>query len=259
MNKFFEFRAELPKSITGILGVIGTVTIVLVWGLISLFLPPSILPSPLAVLSAFPELHFQDALILNAFYSVKLNTYGAIQAVTISILLGFFLGLIPLFRDMFKRHIDTIRFVPLTALTGLFILYFGIEDTMKIQFLSFGIVVYLLPVVIQRINDFEEVYIQTAKTLGANRWQMVIKVFWRGVIPKLFDDVRVIIPLSWTYIIVAELVNKTEGIGAMAYGAARQSRIDKVFALLLTIILIGYLQDQLFTWADKKLFKHKYQ
>jgi NitT/TauT family transport system permease protein len=68
----------------------------------------------------------------------------------------------------------------------------------------------------------------------------------------------VLTAISWTYIIVAELVNKTGGVGALIFTAARQSRLDKVFAVLFVIIIIGILQDKLFQWLDKKLFPFKH-
>jgi NitT/TauT family transport system permease protein len=86
---------------------------------------------------------------------------------------------------------------------------------------------------------------------------MIRTVFIPGVLPKLYDDIRVLTAISWTYIIVAELVNRSGGVGAMIYSAARQSRIDKVFALLLVIVLVGFLQDKLLSWLDKKLFPFK--
>jgi NitT/TauT family transport system permease protein len=260
MNYLFELRGQLTKQLSTILGVIGSFLILIIWWAITEFagISSALLPSPQKVLVSYSELHFEDALILNIFYSIKLNLYGALEAIIISIVFGFVLGLFPIFREMFRKHLDTIRFIPLTAITGLFILYFGIEDEMKIQFLSFGIIVYLLPIVIQRISELEDVYVQTAKTLGASDFQLIFKVFWAGVIPKLFDDIRVIIPLSWTYIIVAELVNKSGGIGSLAYTSARQSRTDKVFAILFVIIAIGFIQDRLFATLDKMLFKYKY-
>jgi NitT/TauT family transport system permease protein len=93
--------------------------------------------------------------------------------------------------------------------------------------------------------------------MGASNWQMVRKVYWPFVTSRIFDDIRVLTAISWTYIIVAELVNKTGGVGALIYTAARQSRLDKVFAILLVIIIIGVLQDRLFVWLDKVLFPYK--
>lgn len=219
----------------------------------------AILPSPISVLASFKELHFEDMLVRNTLYSIKLNLLGYIEAIVISILLGFIIGLIPFFKSLLNRYIEAIRFLPLTAVTGLFIAWFGIETNMKVQFLAFGIIVYLLPVVVYRISQIDNIYLQTAYTMGASNWQMVRKVYWPFVTSRIFDDIRVLTAISWTYIIVAELVNKTGGVGALIYTAARQSRLDKVFAILIVIIIIGVLQDRLFVWLDKVLFPYKHK
>jgi NitT/TauT family transport system permease protein len=260
MKRFFELRGVLPSKEILLIEAGGFVFFLLVWLLITTFelIPPALLPSPVKVLTSFKELHFEDALVRNALYSIKLNLLGYVEAIAISIPVGFAIGLLPLFRGLFQKYLDTFRFIPLTAVTGLFIAWFGIETDMKVQFLAFGILVYLLPVVIQRIDDVDSVYIDTVTTLGASKWQVIKSVFVPAVLMRVSDDIRVLVAISWTYIIVAELVNKSGGIGALAYTAARQSRIDKVFAILLVIILIGFIQDKLFIRLDKILFPHKY-
>lgn len=150
------------------------------------------------------------------------------------------------------------RYLPLTALTGLFIIWFGIEDQMKIAFLAFGIIVYLLPVVVQRIDEVEDVYLKTVFTLGATNWQTIRSVYLPAVMSKLMDDIRVLTAISWTYIIIAELLNRQGGIGSLIYIKARQGQVDRVFAVLLVIILIGFVQDRLFVYMDRRLFPHKY-
>lgn len=260
LKKLIELRGKLDKKTSFAIEAIGFIIIMAVWSFITAknLIPPSILPAPWKVLSSFKELHFEDALVLNAIYSIKLNLYGYIGAVAAALALGFPIGLYPVVRSLSSRYIDASRFIPLTAVTGIFIAWFGIETTMKVLFLAFGIFVYLLPVVVQRIDESNETYIQTAQTLGASKWQLISTVIWPDVMHKLSDDVRVLVAISWTYIIVAELVNKSGGIGALAFASARQSRMDKVFAVLLVIILIGFVQDRLFRWGDRILFPSKY-
>jgi NitT/TauT family transport system permease protein len=216
-----------------------------------------ILPSPIAMVKSFGELHTEDALVRNTAYSVALNFAGYMEAIALALLLGFLIGLVPFFGSFLGRYVDAIRFLPLTAVTGLFIAWFGIETNMKVQFLAFGIFVYLLPVVVQRIKEVEKTYLQTAYTLGASSWQTIRTVFWPSVTSRIFDDIRVLTAISWTYIIVAEMINRTGGVGSMIWLAARQSRLDKVFAILFVIIIIGIIQDKLFQWLDKLLFPYK--
>jgi NitT/TauT family transport system permease protein len=215
------------------------------------------LPSPLLVIKAIPEMFNRDSLIPNILKSIKLNIYGYIIAIIISLIIGFLIGLIPLFRGLFSRILDAGRFIPLTAVTGIFILWLGIGSEMKVMFLAFGILVYLIPVVVQRIDEVQSVYLHTVYTLGANAWQTVRSVYVPYVMSKLIDDVRVLTAISWTYITIAEMLNKSGGIGELIWEAKRQSRIDKAFAVLLIIILIGILQDRLFVFLNQVFFPHK--
>jgi NitT/TauT family transport system permease protein len=75
---------------------------------------------------------------------------------------------------------------------------------------------------------------------------------------RLSDDVRVLTAVSWTYIVYAELINAHAGVGYLIYLSQRQSRVDKMFAILFTIIFIGFLQDQFFKFLDRKFFPYKY-
>jgi NitT/TauT family transport system permease protein len=129
---------------------------------------------------------------------------------------------------------------------------------MKVSFLAVGIFVYLLPTVILRVDEVKEVYVQTVKTLGASRWQVIKTVFIPDVLSRAFDDIKVLAPISWTYIIIAEMINKTGGLGSMAYLFGRQSRADKAFAILVIIIFIGIVLDKIFTGLDRLFFPHKY-
>ena len=72
------------------------------------------------------------------------------------------------------------------------------------------------------------------------------------------DDIRVLTAISWTYIIIAELVNRQGGIGSLIYIKARQGQVPKVFAILIVIILIGLVQDMIFVFISKRLFPHKH-
>ena len=220
----------------------------------------SLLPSPVEVVTSLGELYTQNNLLANLFYSLYLNLAGYLLAVLIAIPIGFLIGLFPLFKALFSRNVDALRFVPLTAVTGLFIAWFGLGSSMKVAFLAFGIIVYLLPVVVQRVLEVEDVYVQTAYTLGATKWQRIKSVFIPAVLSRVSDDIRVLVAISWTYIIVTEVVNANSGgIGALAFKMARQSQIDKVFAILLVIIIVGFLQDLLFKLIDRLLFDFKYQ
>lgn len=216
-------------------------------------------PLPSQVVQSYPKLVQKDELFYNSCRSVWLNLQGYFWAIVICIPIGFLIGLVPLFKGLFSKPVDALRYLPLTALIGIFIIWFGIYDEMKIAFLAFGIIVYLLPVVAQRIGEVNDVYTKTVFTLGANDWQTVKNVYFPSVMAKVIDDIRVLTAISWTYIIVAEYINKDGGgLGALIYIKRRLGQVPDMFAILLIIVLIGFFQDSLFIYLDKRLFPHKY-
>jgi len=221
---------------------------------------PGILPKPISVLKAFPDLVQSNKLFKNMFRSIGLNLAGYIEAICLAIPVGFLIGLLPFFRGLFQRQVDAFRYVPLTAVTGLFILWFGLGTDMQVHFLAFGILIYLLPVVVQRIDEVDKVYTKTVYTLGATDWQTFRSVYFPAVVSRLSDDIRVLTAISWTYIIVAEGLGGQGGLGSLIWRIGqRQGRVDKTFALLIIIIIIGILQDRLFVYLDKKFFPFKHQ
>lgn len=218
-----------------------------------------VVPLPTEVAASYRRLVQNDNLFGNALRSIWLNFQGYFWAVLLCIPIGFVVGLFPLFRGMFSRPVDALRYLPLTALIGVFIIWFGIYDEMKVAFLAFGIIVFLLPIVISRIDDVEDVYLSTVFTLGASKWQTIKSVYFPAVMSRLLDDIRVLTAVSWTYIIVAEYINKDGGgLGALIYIKRRLQQVPDMFALILVIILIGFLQDRIFVYLSKRLYPHRF-
>ncbi len=255
-----DIDGELSTSFTGDAGEVSLANGGVQFKNTNPLFSKSILPSPIAVVKSYKELWNENNLAYHTMFSVSLNLMGYLVAILIAVPLGFLIGLFPFFRGLFSRNVDALRFIPLTAVTGLFMAWFGLGVGMKIAFLAFGIIVYLLPVVVQRIDELDKVYLQTTYTMGASQWQQIKSVFFPAILSKISDDIRVLVAISWTYIIVAEMLNASDGgIGALVYTSARQSHIDKVFAILIIIILIGFIQDLLFKLLDRFLFPFKHQ
>jgi len=260
----FNLRGRIPQQYRLLLELSGVGLILLVWYILSYGDDPIMskltLPSPRLVFASYGEMITDNDLVQNTFRSIGLNLGGYIKALLWTLPIGFVIGLFPMFRGLFHRTIDAIRFVPLAACTVLFIVWYGTSIPMKVNFLAFGIFIFLLPIVVQRIDEVKDVYLKTVYTIGANKWQTIKSVYIPSVMSKLIDDIRILTAISWTYIVVAETINSEEGgLGALTYIVRRQSQTDKLFAILILFIFIGIIQDRIFVRLDKELFPHKYQ
>lgn len=265
--ELFKMGGHVGKKTDTAIFFIGLLLLLVFWygvtssGLIS----NRILPNPVDVISSYSSMLSDANLATNTWYSIKLNLLGYFYALLIAIPLGFIIGMYPIGKSLFNRIFDSFRFIPIPACSGIFIAIFGIAFTMKASFLAFGILIYILPTVIQRVNDLQNsandkefVYLQTIKTLGATPWQKFKYVYFPFVMGKVSDDIRVLTAISWTYITIVEILNKTGGIGSLISTFSRQSRTPEVFALIFLIVLIGISQDLLFKALDKVLFPYKH-
>ena len=218
-----------------------------------------VMPTPQKTWNAFTEMQTDDNLFGNILFSIRINLVGYLKCIIAALVVGFAIGLFPTIRKMFSQQVNALRFVPITALMGIFIAISGLTIATKINFLAFGIWVYLVPVVVQRIDEVNEVHLQMMKTLGASFWQTVRYVTWPSVISRLSDDIRILVGISWTYIIVAELAGIQGGLGSLIFLGERQSNVGKVYAVIFIIVAIGIIQDALFRLIDRLLFRFKYQ
>lgn len=266
---------RLPLELGG-----AVVLLMLWWGAAVLFaLPKTLLPTPGDVLAAFPALLAganvpttwlqralpwlpfagEQTILWHAFCSIVLNILSYVVAVGVAVPVGFAIGLFGPVRAMLERELTGFRYAPITAFVGVFIAWFGLSLGVKVAFLAFGVLVYLIPQVVQRVDEVEAVYVDTAKTCGATRWQRIRSVFWPLVAARLSDDCRTLVPITWTYLIIAEGFNLTEGgLGAHAMARTRSGQWDYVFALVVIILAIGFWMDKAWLAIDRKVFRWKY-
>src|SRR5258706_2615916 len=174
-----------------LLQLLGWVVIFAVWYLITNYgiINTHVLPTPQKTFNAFKEMKREDNLGRNMLFSVRINLLGYLKCIIGAIVFGFAIGLNPTMRKMFSHQVSALRFVPITAMMGIFIAISGLTIATKINFLAFGIWVYLVPVVVQRIDEVSLTHLQMMKTLGASAWQTLIHVQWKSVIARLSDHI----------------------------------------------------------------------
>ena len=265
MKELFKFGGFPSKKEMTVAGIIGGICVLFLWYLVAItgVVSNKILPNPIDMLCSIPDLFTHHNLVGNIGYTVSLNLLGYVIALAIAIPLGFIIGIYPVPRAMFQKPLEGLRFLALPATTGLFVASLGLGFEMKATFLAVGILIYILPAVAQRVTDLQNpqnvkdnVYLQTAVTIGMSNWDMFRYVYWPYVMERVYCDVRNLVAVSYTYVTIAENINRDGGVGALIGVFARQSRIPEVYALLFVIVIIGIIQDSLFRVMDPILFKH---
>lgn len=271
LKKLFKFGGESDfGTIQNILiTIIGFTIIIMGWHFVSVnsIIPTNILPDPFKVAYSYTNLFSDYHLLGNTWFSLKMNLLCYVYAICLSLPIGFVITLYPFFNLLFSKYITSIRFLPFVAISSIFVAIFGLTFNMKVWFLTAALMVYIIPAVVNKINDLQNpkndkdnVYLQTIKTLGASNWQKFKYVYWPYVTSGVADTCRDLLAVSWTYVTVAELIYKDgeiTGLGALINTMIRQSNIPEAYALIVLIICIGFMQDLIFSKIIKKLFPYK--
>jgi NitT/TauT family transport system permease protein len=256
-STFFELRSPLPRGTAAAIGFVMPVLVLGAWCLVTYggFAPPDFLPSPTEVVRGTLQLFIDHNLWGAIVTSSRRILFAFLLASALALPLGVLMGAFEPINRLFEPIMAPLRYMPISAFIPLLILWFGIYEKQKIAFLFLGVFVYLLPVVVTAIRAVPEELVQTARTLGASKLQVVRTVLLPGALPEIFDSFRVMNAILWTYVILAEAVNPEYGLGYMVELARTHQKASWSFAGLLVIGGIGLLTDFLIRSLSSLLFR----
>ncbi|WP_417498833.1 ABC transporter permease [Methylophaga sp.] len=163
----------------------------------------------------------------------------------ISLIVGILIGIIPLLRAGFAPVVTVISLVPPLAILPILFILFGLGEVAKITLIVLGITPFLIRDVQLRVMALPEELIIKAQTLGASTWQLIVRVVLPQVLPKLIDAVRLSLGAAWLFLIAAEAISATEGLGYRIFLVRRYLAMDVILPYVLWITLLAFLTDYL--------------
>jgi NitT/TauT family transport system permease protein len=217
------------------------------------------LPQPHKVLWAFVEMQREGILWQYAWDSTYRVMVGWALAAAVSIPLGVLVATSRRAGLVLGPLMEFARYLPVVALVPLTLLYFGIGDGQKFAVIFLGTFFQLVLMVADSVAAVPRDLCRAAATLGASRMQTYALVLLPGALPGILDDLRITVGWAWTYLVVAELVAANSGLGYMILKSQRFLAIDRIFAGLMAIGLLGLATDYLFKkftrlavpWSEK--------
>jgi ABC-type nitrate/sulfonate/bicarbonate transport system permease component len=247
-----------PYSIQSYKEVITVVSLVGITGIWWIIAAMSVMvPSPLEVFNAFITLSWRDGTspLFDAAVASSLRILTAsVLVIIVGVPIGILMGASPLLDSLISPILDPFRSAPVVALLPLFVIWLGIDETMKIAFLFTGAVIYLIPMVRDAMKAVPYPYWEMIKDLGGTPWECVRHGMLPIAAPRIADAVITCFSIMWTYITVAEYVNASSGLGQLIQNARRFSALDQVIAGIITIIVLSFLTFKLLSIIRRKAF-----
>lgn len=230
--------------------------ILLVWQLLSADSGPRsiFLPTPGSVVEAFRELFTSQSFIVDIGASIYRVTAGFLLAAIVAVPLGLLAGSIKFIDRLVQPINDFTRYLPVPAFIPLSILWLGTGDAQKILIIFIGTVFQVIPLVADTAANIPRNLIDLGYTCGASRRQTLTKVILPWCAPTIYDHLRVALGWAWGYLVIAELVAATSGIGHVIIQAQRFIQTPRVIAGIIMIGIIGLVFDLCFRLPKKKIF-----
>jgi NitT/TauT family transport system permease protein len=204
--------------------------------------PFKVLPQPGEVFRAFRGLWFEQGLGRELWTSFSMNLEALALTIVISLLLSYMV-VVPAFRPI-AMAISKGRFLGLAGLTFLFTLTFGGGRPLKISLLVFSMTVFFVTSMASVVLEIPREKFDHARTLRMNEWKVVWEVVILGTADRAFEVLRQNAAIGWMMLTMVEGISRSEGgVGAMLLNQNKHFHLAEVFAIQLTILIVGMLQD----------------
>jgi NitT/TauT family transport system permease protein len=188
----------------------------------------------------------------------RLVTALAISAVT-GLALGVAIGVLPYLRATIAPFVAAVSLIPPLAVLPILFIVAGLGEAAKIILIIIGVAPLLVRDLAMRTAELPAEQIIKAQTLGASTWQLVLRVVLPQMWPRLIDALRLVLGSAWLFLIAAEAIASTEGLGYRIFLVRRYLAMDVILPYVAWITLLAFSMDLLlrllrakaFAWAER--------
>jgi NitT/TauT family transport system permease protein len=239
-------KAEIPRHVYLAFSSVCGILAVGAWCALSYgqLVEDYFLPAPHTVLVAAYQTALDGSLAEHTAASVLVIFAGFALASVISVPLGILMGSFKLVEALIEPVTNFMRYLPVSALIPLLILWVGIGIEEKIAVIFLGTVFQQLILIADTSARVPQDLLDVSYTLGATRRQVITRVLVPATLPGVMDTLRVTMGWAWTFLVVAELVAADKGLGYMILNAMRGLFTEQIFLGILVIGLLGLVTDQ---------------
>lgn len=221
------------------------------------FFNPRFLPSPIDVIKTGYKYVMDGSLWEHIFSSLYRTVLGFGLGTAIALLLGIIITQSKLLDNLISPILNMIGPIPVFAFLPMFIIWFGIGETSKVVLIAYATFMPLLTYTIDGIRNTDPVLIRSAKSLGASNFQVFTKVIMKSALPNVFVGMKVSLALTFSALVVAEMMGASKGLGFMINNARNWFKIDDMF-LAAALIGVEYtIFYSILSGIESMLFKWK--
>jgi NitT/TauT family transport system permease protein len=181
--------------------------------------------------------------------SLKRLAIGLAISAAVGLCLGIASGVLPLFSAPLSPLLTVLSMVPPLAILPILFIVFGLGELSKVMLIVIGITPVLARDLEQRAREIPVELLIKAQTLGASTWTLILRVVLPQLLPRLLISLRLVLGSAWLFLIAAEAIASTDGLGYRIFLVRRYLAMDMILPYVVWITLLAWLMD----WGLKAL------
>ncbi len=190
--------------------------------------------------------------------SLRRLSIGMGVAAALGLVLGLAIGALPLVGAPLSPLVTAISLIPPMAILPILFILFGLDELSKIMLIVIGVAPILIRDLCQRTKELPREQLVKAQTLGANSWQVIVRVLLPQITPRLLDAVRLSLGTAWLFLIAAEAIASSDGLGYRIFLVRRYMAMDVILPYVAWITLLAFCTDWLLLKLNQRLYPWYY-
>lgn len=179
---------------------------------------------------------------------------GVGVAALIGLLFGIANGVIPLVRANLSPIITAFSLIPPLAILPILFIVFGLGELSKVVLIAIGITPFIIRDLQGKVLELPKEQLIKAQTLGASTWLVIIRVVLPQILPRLIEAVRLSLGAAWLFLIAAEAIASTDGLGYRIFLVRRYLSMDIILPYVVWITFLAFLTDFTLRWISNRFF-----
>lgn len=235
--------------------LLGPVLVLAIWYVAAGagWISTSKVPGPDTVVASLLDLFTSGTLATDVAASLNRAALGLGIGVVAGFLLAVVAGLTRIGDALVDGLVQVNRAIPNLALIPLFIIWFGIGETMKITVIALSVLVPIYINTHASLRGIDRRFVELGQTVYLSRYRFLRHVVFPGSMPGFFIGLRLAVTQSWTALVIVETINATSGIGFMITQARIYGQTDIVMVGLVLYGIFGFTSDALVRILERKV------
>jgi sulfonate transport system permease protein len=241
-------------------GLIVPVVLLAIWQLttaVTGYFSPSQLPPPGDVVSALADLCRHGQLWVHLQASLTRVVLGYLAGAAAGLTLGSLVGLSAIVRTLLGPTVAAFRTVPSLAWVPLLLLWFGIDETPKILLVAIGGFFPIYTTTASALSHVDAQLVEVGRAYGRHGASLLATVMLPAAAPELVNGLRLGLANAWLFVVAAELIASSKGLGFLLIDSQNTGRTDVMLVAIIVLAGLGKLSDTVLGAVERRMVRRR--